>query len=106
MKVLTFLSYHVNLQPPLAYQTPSRSTLAEHHMPRLTLQIVIRLQGLSCDWNFAWKTASSRQIGNVFPLSVAKAVVTQLRLPLEKQGSSYKVNNDKKAQLQLIEAKT
>jgi DNA (cytosine-5)-methyltransferase 1 len=49
-------------------------------MPRLTVQMVARLQGFPDDWRFVGgKTAAYRQVGNAFPPPVAKAVAKQLR---------------------------
>ena len=44
-------------------------------MPRLTVQMVARVQGFSDDWKFVGrKTAAYRQVGNAFPPPVAEAV--------------------------------
>ena len=44
-------------------------------LPKLTLQMVARLQGFDPDWTFAGrKTAAYRQIGNAFPPPFAAAV--------------------------------
>ena len=48
-------------------------------MPRLTVQMVARLQGFPDDWKFAGKkTNAYRQVGNAFPPPVAFAVATRL----------------------------
>jgi len=48
--------------------------------PRLTLEMVARLQGFPPDWKFAGgKTACYRQIGNAFPAPVAQAVGRQIK---------------------------
>lgn len=48
-------------------------------MPKLTLQMVARLQGFPDDWKFkGGKTAAYRQIGNAFPPPVAEAVASSL----------------------------
>ena len=48
-------------------------------MPRLTVQMVARLQGFPDTWQFAGgKTAAYRQVGNAFPPPVARAVGQQL----------------------------
>lgn len=44
-------------------------------MPKLTVQMVARLQGFPADWEFmGGKTASYRQVGNAFPPPVAAVV--------------------------------
>lgn len=49
-------------------------------MPRLTVQMVARLQGFPPDWQFAGrKTIAYRQVGNAFPPPVACAVATQIK---------------------------
>lgn len=53
-------------------------------MPRLTVEMVARLQGFPKDWRFhGKKTTAYRQVGNAFPSPVARAVATQIRLALE-----------------------
>ncbi len=53
-------------------------------MPRLTVEMVARLQGFPDDWRFyGKKTTAYRQVGNAFPSPVARAVATQIRLALE-----------------------
>jgi len=48
-------------------------------MPRLTVQMVARLQGFPVNWKFAGKkTIAYRQVGNAFPPPVARAVAMQL----------------------------
>lgn len=43
--------------------------------PRLTVQMVARIQGFPDEWKFAGgKTAAYRQVGNAFPPPVAKAI--------------------------------
>jgi DNA (cytosine-5)-methyltransferase 1 len=52
-------------------------------MPRLTTQMVARIQGFPDHWQFhGRKTTAYRQIGNAFPPPVAKAVATNLNLAL------------------------
>lgn len=53
-------------------------------MPRLTVQMVARLQGFPDDWQFAGrKTVAYRQVGNAFPPPVARAVAGQIKLALQ-----------------------
>lgn len=48
--------------------------------PKLTVEMVARLQGFPDDWKFAGrKTAAYRQVGNAFPPPVARAVGSKLR---------------------------
>ena len=52
-------------------------------MPRLTVQMVARLQGFPEDWKFIGKkTPAYRQVGNAFPPPVAAAVAGQIRKAL------------------------
>ena len=58
--------------------------------PRLTCEMVIRLQGWQDDWGWRFsgrKTARYRQIGNAFPPPVAEAVGTAIRRALEHAGA-------------------
>ena len=57
--------------------------------PRLTCEMVIRLQGWQDEWGWRFsgrKTARYRQIGNVFPPPVAEAIGTAIRRALEHAG--------------------
>ena len=75
-------------------------------MPRLTIRMVARLQGVSDDWEFAGgKTASYRQIGNAFPPPVAYAVARQIRVALQKRNPAYSVQSDSEGQLCFMEEK-
>lgn len=48
-------------------------------MPRLTVQMVARIQGFPDDWSFSGKkTPAYRQVGNAFPPPVAHAVAAQI----------------------------
>jgi DNA (cytosine-5)-methyltransferase 1 len=52
-------------------------------MPRLTVQMVARLQGFPDNWLFSGrKTSAYRQVGNAFPPPVARVVAAQIRLAL------------------------
>ena len=58
--------------------------------PRLTCEMVARLQGWQDDWGWRFsgrKTARYRQIGNAFPPPVAEAVGTAIRRALEHAGA-------------------
>jgi DNA (cytosine-5)-methyltransferase 1 len=58
--------------------------------PRLTCDMVTRLQGWQDDWGWRFsgrKTARYRQIGNAFPPPVAEAVGTAIRRALEHAGT-------------------
>lgn len=57
--------------------------------PKLTLEMVARLQGFPPGWQFSGrKTAAYRQIGNAFPPPVAKAIGLQIREAIEKAGTA------------------
>jgi len=59
-------------------------------MPRLTCDMVTRLQGWRDDWGWQFsgrKTARYRQIGNAFPPPVAEAVGSAIRRALEHAGA-------------------
>lgn len=48
-------------------------------MPRLTVEMVARIQGFPADWKFLGKkTPAYRQVGNAFPPPVAHAVAAQI----------------------------
>ncbi|HLH32962.1 MAG TPA: DNA (cytosine-5-)-methyltransferase [Terriglobia bacterium] len=67
----------------IADEAPSRDFVG---MPKLTLQMVARLQGFPNDWAFkGGKTASYRQIGNAFPPPVAEAIASQIRWCLSRE---------------------
>ena len=58
--------------------------------PRLTCEMVARLQGWQDDWGWRFsgrKTARYRQIGNAFPPPVAEAVGSAIRRALEHAGT-------------------
>jgi len=53
-------------------------------MPRLTVEMVARIQGFPSDWIFTGsKTNKYRQVGNAFPPPVAEAVGTQIKKALD-----------------------
>jgi DNA (cytosine-5)-methyltransferase 1 len=54
------------------------------HVPRLTCEMVARLQGFDAEWKFAGrKTAKYRQIGNAFPPPAAEAIGVQIKAALD-----------------------
>ncbi len=58
----------------IADSAPTKD-MDKNHKPRLTLEMVARIQGFPDDWKFSGKkTAIYRQIGNAFPPPVARAV--------------------------------
>lgn len=55
-------------------------------MPRLTVEMVARIQGFPDDWKFfGRKTTAYRQVGNAFPPPVARAVAQNLKDALSVQ---------------------
>ena len=85
----------------LAEAAPGRSTPLNFR-PKLTLQMVARLQGFPDQWKFAGKkTAAYRQIGNAFPPPFAAAVGSAICSALTRDiGSSESAA--KAAELQLV----
>jgi len=72
----------------IADLAPDAST-ARGHIPKLTCEMVARLQGWRDDWQWRFtgrKTARYRQIGNAFPPPVAAAVGTAIRQALSHTG--------------------
>jgi DNA (cytosine-5)-methyltransferase 1 len=73
----------------LADEAPGPAAAASLR-PRLTCEMVTRLQGWRDEWGWRFsgrKTARYRQIGNAFPPPVAEAVGTAIRRALEHAGS-------------------
>ena len=69
----------------IAEDAPERDYVG---MPRLTVQMVARLQGFPNDWNITGKkTNAYRQVGNAFPPPVARAVAMNIRKAIEGQAS-------------------
>lgn len=65
----------------VANEAPSESFVGE---PRLTPQMLSRIQGFPDDWDFGKKkTTACRMIGNAFPPPVAQAVGEKIREVLE-----------------------
>lgn len=60
----------------IANEPPERDFVG---MPRLTVDMVARIQGFPDDWKFAGKkTPAYRQVGNAFPPPVAHAVAAEI----------------------------
>ena len=60
----------------IANEAPERNFVG---MPRLTVDMVARIQGFTDDWSFSGKkTPVYRQIGNAFPPPVAHAVAAEI----------------------------
>lgn len=61
-------------------------------MPRLTVEMVARIQGFPDDWVFTGKkTPAYRQIGNAFPPPVAMAVASRISACIQSQRSSIAI---------------
>lgn len=61
----------------IAYEPPERDFVG---MPKLTVEMVAKIQGFPDDWHFTGKkTPAYRQVGNAFPPPVASAVAVQIR---------------------------
>lgn len=66
----------------IANQVPGPDTPLDH-VPRLTNEMVARVQGFPMDWQFSGKkTSVYRQIGNAFPPPVAAAIGTSIATAL------------------------
>ncbi len=62
---------------------PPPSDFPKNARPKLTVQMVARLQGFPDSWKFVGgKTAAYRQVGNAFPPPVAKAVGKEINRAL------------------------
>lgn len=60
----------------ISYEPPERDFVG---MPRLTVEMVARIQGFPNDWQFTGKkTPAYRQVGNAFPPPVAHAVAENI----------------------------
>ncbi len=60
----------------IANEPPAKDHIG---MPRLTVEMVARIQGFPDDWHFTGKkTPAYRQVGNAFPPPVARAVAEQI----------------------------
>lgn len=62
---------------------PPPADAPEDHVPKLTVQMVARLQGFPDTWRFVGtRTSAYRQVGNAFPPPVARAVGGAIRSAL------------------------
>jgi DNA (cytosine-5)-methyltransferase 1 len=64
---------------------------SEVHLPKLTCEMVARLQGWRDEWGWRFsglKTARYRQLGNAFPPPLAEAVGTAIKRALTHAGSA------------------
>lgn len=60
----------------ISYEPPEKDFVG---MPRLTVEMVARIQGFPSDWQFTGKkTPAYRQVGNAFPPPVAHAVAENI----------------------------
>ncbi|GAA4851426.1 DNA (cytosine-5-)-methyltransferase [Saccharopolyspora rosea] len=76
--------------------TPPTAKDPVDHIPKLTCEMVARLQGWSMDypWEFSGrKTARYRQIGNAFPPPVAHAVGAAIMRALKHEGPARVLDN-------------
>lgn len=68
----------------IAEDAPPADAPADGYLPRLTCEMVARIQGFDADWVFTGrKTAKYRQIGNAFPPPVAQAIGGQIKAALD-----------------------
>lgn len=60
----------------IANEPPSKDFVG---MPKLTVEMVAKIQGFPSDWHFTGKkTPAYRQVGNAFPPPVAQAVAQEI----------------------------
>jgi DNA (cytosine-5)-methyltransferase 1 len=70
------------------------------HLPRLTNEMVARIQGFPEKWNFCGaKTSQYRQIGNAFPPPVAKALGMAIIDSLDKRIRNLKLGEQSKLEI-------
>ncbi len=81
------------------------ASFPEDKMPRLTIQMVARIQSFPPEWQFTGgKTWAYRQVGNAFPPEVAKCVGHSIINALDHRRPRTNGTNGKTEQLRLLEA--
>jgi DNA (cytosine-5)-methyltransferase 1 len=76
---------------------PPQSSDSNDFIPKLTNQMVARIQGFPSDWEFAGKkTSQYRQIGNAFPPPVAQNFGKAIIDALDKRIRNYEIGEQKK----------
>ena len=79
-------------------------TFAVDGFPRLTVQMVARIQGFPDNWKFTGKkTIAYRQVGNAFPPPVARAVGRAIQSAFKKQFSYTEVAIESDFECRLLE---
>lgn len=77
----------------------------ENKLPRLTTQMVARIQSFPDDWEFTGgKTSAYRQVGNAFPPVVARAVGESIMNALRHKRPALNGANGKYTEMQLLDA--
>lgn len=78
----------------IANEVPGPETPIDH-IPRLTNQMVARIQGFPAAWQFSGlKTSVYRQIGNAFPPPVASAIGTSIATSLGVKAAAKKPESE------------
>lgn len=76
---------------------PPQASDPKDFIPRLTNQMVAKIQGFPSDWEFAGKkTSQYRQIGNAFPPPVAQNFGKAIIDALDKRIRNYEIGEQKK----------
>lgn len=76
------------------------ATFPENKLPRLTVQMVARIQSFPSEWQFSGgKTWAYRQVGNAFPPEVAKCVGHSIMNALNRRRASTSGTNGSNAKL-------
>jgi len=73
---------------------PPRGTVKDYN-PKLTIEMVARLQGWRDEWNWQFagrKTSKYRQIGNAFPPPVAEAVGRRIAAAIRQEGEPRRLD--------------